>query len=163
MCAAPAPNLNAKTRRRRAADTSCIASGTQGLQPPAPRVLRDDGGGPQEEADAERRAQAAAPGQVLLDRHHGAERQHPADAAGADHEHHEHDRPAAADAEDAVIDAEPERVPARALPAPMLVDETERGAAFVEAMVLERAELEGAGDAEHDRTDDPDIEGEQRA
>ena len=45
---------------------------------------------------------------VLLRRHDRAEQQHPADVAGADDEHQQHQRPAAADAEDAVAQAHAE-------------------------------------------------------
>ena len=65
---------------------------------------------PRQQREAERRAETAAPGEVLLDRHDRAEQQHPADAAHADHEHQQHQRPAAADAEHAVMRAEPERL-----------------------------------------------------
>src|SRR6187551_2779408 len=70
----------------------------------------DDGnaGSPGEKRDAKRRAKARTPRQVLLGRHRGGKYQHPADAAHADDERHEHQRPAAADAEQPVHEAERE-------------------------------------------------------
>ena len=61
-------------------------------------VAGDNGCRHQEQQNAHHRAQGAARGAVLLQRHDGAEQQHPADAAGADHEHQQHQGPAAADA-----------------------------------------------------------------
>src|SRR5580700_5013383 len=98
-----------------------------------------------EQRAAERPAEMAAPGHVLLDRHHRAERQHPADIAGADDEHQQHDRPAAADAVEAVVEAELEGAAPWLRPMPMLHDKAVGCAAFVEAMVFEPAELEEAG------------------
>src|ERR1700730_13501509 len=100
--------------------------------------------GPAQKADAERRAQPTAPRDVLLDGHHGAEHEHPADAARADNEHQQHDRPATADAKHAVMDAQQEALPVRGSSTPVLVDEAEGRPALVEAIVLERAELKGA-------------------
>src|SRR5437899_12685999 len=59
--------------------------------------------------------------------------------------------------------AQQESLAARRVTAPVLVNETERRAALVEAMVLEGAELEGAGEREHRGADDPAIEGKPRA
>ena len=75
----------------------------------SPQIDAPDEDGRTEQPGAERPAEMAAPRHVLLDRHHRAERQHPADIAGADDEHQQHDRPAAADAVEAVIEAELER------------------------------------------------------
>src|SRR5438046_975669 len=54
-----------------------------------------------------------ATGQVLLYRHHRREREHPAETPRSDDEHQQHQRPAAADAEQAVIEAELEGLAAR--------------------------------------------------
>ena len=70
-----------------------------------------------------------------------AEGEHPGEAAQADGEHHQHQRPAAADAEQAVGDPEPKRLAPLGPTLPVVQDEPERGAALVEAAVLERAEL----------------------
>ena len=83
------------------------------------------------------------------------EREHPADAADADDEHHQHQRPAAADAEHAVVDAEPQRLARRRDAVPARRDEPERRMALLEAAVLERAELERAGTRQHRGRDDP--------
>src|SRR5439155_25340161 len=118
-------------------------------------ILRDPRSPPQidardehrraEQRAAERPAEAAAPGHVLLDRHHRAEPQHPADIAGADDKHQQHDRPAAADAVETVVDAELERATQWPRPMPVLHDKAVGRAALVEAMVFEPAELEQRG------------------
>ena len=71
-----------------------------------------------------------------------------AEAAEPDREHDEHQRPAAADTEQTVRDAHPERLEPLVAAAPVGEDEPERGAALVEAVVLERRELVEAGDGE---------------
>ena len=119
------------------------------------RLASGDCAPPGDEPEPERRPQPAAPRQVLLGRHHRRERQHPADVARADDEHHEHQRPAAADAEEAVVDAEAPRLALRRAPVPARRDEAERRVALLEAAVLERAELERARAGEHDRAERP--------
>ena len=64
------------------------------------------------------------------------------EVAHADDEHQQHQRPAAADAEDAMIDAQPPRLAQRRPAVPARSDEGERRVALLEAAVLERAELE---------------------
>ena len=76
-------------------------------------VGQDDGRGRGEQRDAERRGQAAAARQVLFYRHHSREREHPTKAPRSDDEHQQHQRPATADAEQAVIEAELEGLAAR--------------------------------------------------
>ena len=63
-----------------------------------------------EQRRPERLAEPAPPDFVLLDRHHRPEGQHPTDIPGADHEHQQHQRPAAADAEHPVMQPEAQRV-----------------------------------------------------
>src|SRR5207247_4559762 len=111
----------------------------------APQISAGDERRRREQRAAQWPAEAAAPRHVLLDRHHRAERQHPADIAGADDEHQQHDRPAAADAVEAVVEAELEGAAQWPRPMPVLHDEAVGGAALVEAMVFEPAELKEAG------------------
>src|SRR6266700_1464574 len=47
-------------------------------------VGQDDGSGGDEQRDAERRGEPASARQILLRRHHRGEREHPAEAPGAD-------------------------------------------------------------------------------
>ncbi|KOT10978.1 hypothetical protein DM77_2866 [Burkholderia mallei] len=117
---------------------------------------------PPEQRDAERRAQPPAVRQVLLGRHRRADREHPADAARAEREHHAHQHPAAADAKEAVTQAERETVPPRMPASPLLAHEHQRRAALVDATVLERAELIGARERQHGRADEPPMPGEPR-
>ena len=70
-----------------------------------------------------------------------AERRASREARQPDAEHHEHQRPAAADAERAVGDAHRERLAPLGRAAPAVDDEAERAPALVEAAVAERAEL----------------------
>jgi hypothetical protein len=56
--------------------------------------------------------------------------------------------------------AKQEALPIRVPSPPMLVDEAEGRAALVEAIVLEPAELEGAGRRQHASADSPAIEAE---
>ena len=72
-----------------------------------------------EEGGGERVAEMATPLHVLFDRHHGAEREHPADIAGTDDKHQQHQRPAAADAIKPVIEAEPPGAAPRLRPLPI--------------------------------------------
>jgi len=83
------------------------------------RIHGEDHSRDEQKADAERR------GQPL----------HPASAAGAN-EHQLHDSPAAADAEQAVVDAKQEGGPAVRAPGPMCIDKAEGCPPFVEAMIF---------------------------
>jgi len=122
-------------------------------------VARDDRGGG-DEGGAERAAEMAAPRHVLLDRHDRAEPEHPADVAGADNKHQQHQCPAATDAIEPVIEAEPPGAAPRARPLPALGDKSERRAAFIEAAVFEAAELEEAGEGKDRRSDGPAVQHE---
>ena len=79
-----------------------------------------------------------------------------------DAEHHEHQRPAAADAERPVRDAHRERLAPRVRAAPARDDEAERRPALVEAAVAERAELPQPGDREGRAEDQLRVLGEPR-
>src|SRR5438093_12120966 len=89
-------------------------------------VPENNEAGPTQQADAKRCAQPAAPGDVLLDGHYGTEHKHPADAAGTDNEHQQHDGPATADAKNSVVDAQQEALPIGSASPPMLVSQAER-------------------------------------
>jgi hypothetical protein len=102
----------------------------------------------------------AAPRDVLLDGHDGAQAEHPPQTADANSEHQHHQRPAAADAEGAVIDAQSEGRPVLTPAAPAFGDEAQRRAALVQAVVLERCELVHASQHEHGRADQPRVLGE---
>src|SRR5437868_13666665 len=88
----------------------------------------------------------AAPRHIFFDRHDRAKPEHPADIAGSDDKHQQHQRPAAADAVKAVIPAEPPGAAPRLRSLPALGDKAERRAAFVEAAIFEPAELKQAGE-----------------
>src|SRR6476661_2466674 len=103
---------------------------------------------------------AAKTGFAAAARHTLAATRTPAQAAHADDEHHGHERPAAADAEDAVLEPDPQRLAARRAPLPARIDERERRAAALQTAVLERAELEDAGAGQHGRADHPATAGE---
>ena len=108
------------------------------------------------------RREPAAPGHVLLDRGQGAEGEHGRQAAEPDAEHHEHQRPAAADAERAVGDAHGQRLTPLGRAAPAVHHEPERAAALVEAAVAERAELPQPGDEQGRGDDQLRVLGEPR-
>ena len=110
--------------------------------------------------DPERPRQAATPRQVLLDRGQRPEPDHRAQAAEPDPEHHEHQAPAAADAERAVGDAHGERFASDRRPAPAVDDEPERASAFVEAAIAERAGLPQPGNPEGRAHDQLRVTGE---
>ena len=80
---------------------------------------------------------------AILDRHDDAERGHPDDVHRPDGEHHQHHRPAAAEAIEPLAQAEPEDL--RALRGPVGEEETERPLAQRDSGMLERGELVGAG------------------
>src|SRR5207247_3874364 len=115
------------------------------------------------EHDAQRCAQPPAPREVLLDRHHRGEREHPAEIADADEEHQQHQRPAAADAEETVTDAETERLVLAVIAVPVLHDECERGAALLQAASLERRELVETGRRHERRSYEPSMRGQPAA
>src|ERR1051325_9642836 len=102
----------------------------------------------------------AAPRHVLLDRYDRAEPEHPADIAGADDKHQQHQRPAATDAINPVIEAEPPGAAPRARPLPALGNKAERRAAFVEAAIFEAAELKKTGEGKDRRSDRPAVQHE---
>ena len=87
-------------------------------------------------------------GADLLDGHDDAERRHPDHVHHADREHHQHHRPAAAEAVQPLLDAEPEHAARRGRP--IGKEERERALALLEAGVFERRELVDAG-ADEDR------------
>jgi len=60
-------------------------------------------------------------------------RWHPAQVTHADDEHQQHQRPAAADAEQTVMGPQPQRLPARPPAAPMSHDKTQGAAALLQA------------------------------
>ncbi len=103
------------------------------------------------------RASLPAPRKVLLDRGDDPDDEHPGQAAEADGEHHQHQRPAAADAEQAVGDAQAERFTSLGLAAPAVEHEPERRPAFVETPVLQRGELVRAGDYKRRDQDVPRV------
>src|SRR6202023_2300127 len=84
---------------------------------------------PGKESKTQWRTQPSTPPCILLDRHQCSKREHPADIASADDEHQQHDRPAAADAECAMMDAEPKGIAPRGGSVPVLNYEAERCAA----------------------------------
>ena len=102
---------------------------------------------PGEQAQPKRSAEPSAPGQVLLGGHRAGKDEHPAQVAHADDEHDEHQRPAAADAEHAVIEADAKRLAVRLATVPARVDEGERRTAPLEAAILQAAELKRPGAA----------------
>ena len=108
-------------------------------QPPGPRSSAIS-------ADAAPARSAAAPqARFFSAAITSAEQQHPADVAGPDHEHDQHQRPAAADAEGPVREPEPPGLAPSAAPrASAAVTSAERAAAAVEAAPLQRGELERA-------------------
>ncbi len=108
----------------------------------------------QEQDRAQRLRQPATPRGVLLDGRDGAQDEHPGQAAEPDGEHHEHQRPAATDAEEAVGNAHEERLAALGNALPAVQHEPEWRAAFIETAVLERGELVEAGDGERRGQDD---------
>src|SRR5262245_17658574 len=96
---------------------------------------------PGEQDHSQWEAEPAAPGRVLLDGHHDAEGEHTRKALRTDHEHQEHERPAAADAEQTVVHAQSEGFPAFMPSLPVLDHEAEWRSALVQAAVLQRREL----------------------
>src|SRR5579864_2984780 len=91
----------------------------------------------------------------LLDDHHASEHYHPQQAPHTDPKHNEHQRPAAAQTEHAVAEAQaPGCSSALAIVAH---EEAERAPALFEAALLERAELESARDRESYRANDPGM------
>jgi hypothetical protein len=106
--------------------------------------------------------QAPAPRQVLLDRGDRAQDEHRAGAGEAHAEHHEHERPAAADAEGAVGDAHPERLGAYGRAPPTVDHEAERTAAFVEAPIAQWTELPQPGGSQRGPDDQLGVFGEPR-
>jgi hypothetical protein len=60
------------------------------------------------EQDAQGHGEAASPRYILLDRHDHSQAEHPTGLANADCKHQQHQRPATADAKDAVMDSHPE-------------------------------------------------------
>src|SRR5262245_18311518 len=105
--------------------------------------------------------QPATPWQVLLDGGQPAEEEHRRGTAEPDAEHHEHEAPAAADAERAVGDAHEERLAPEGLGPPAIHDEPERTPALVEASVADRAELPEPGDEERRPHDQLGVLGQE--
>src|SRR5215470_4846086 len=113
---------------------------------------------PSEEPDSDRCRQPAADREILLRGHQGCEYEHPAEVAHADHEHHQHQCPAAAHAEQPVIEADPQGLARGRDSPPASIDKTEGSATAVQAAVLERAELEGSCTREYERADNPTMD-----
>src|SRR5580765_7314959 len=130
-----------------------------GLAPsPEPRVeTRDHDQTHGAEHYAQRAADARPPRDVLLDRHHDAEDEHPGEAPRAEREHQEHQRPAAPDAEGAVPEPETQRLARMGRARPVLHHEHEGRAAPIEAPVLERRELIRAGHEQRACAERPQV------
>jgi len=120
-------------------------------------MVEHDQNPPRQQRGAERGAQLPAPGHVLLDCHDGAESEHPTNVTRTDGEHQQHQRPAAAYAEHAVMRAEHQGLRAGIPTTPVLHDEAQRGTALVQAAVLEPGKLEGAGRKQRSGTEHPGV------
>src|SRR5205814_10028028 len=86
-----------------------------------------------------------------------------AEIADADEEHQQHQRPAAADAEETVTYAETERLVLAVIAVPVLHDECERGAALLQAASLERRELVETGRRHECRSYEPSMRAQPAA
>jgi hypothetical protein len=84
-------------------------------------------------------------------------------ASSSNHEHQQHQCPAAADAEQAMPETHAKRLTKHVTSLPVLHDKAKRHAAFVKARIFETAELERAGYRQHRRADRPPVEGQPRA
>ena len=90
--------------------------------------------------DSDHRAEPLSAGIGLLDDHHPGQQRHRHQASHANPKHDQHQRPAAAQAERAVAQAQ---VPGCSYPLAIVThEEAERAAALLETASLERAELE---------------------
>jgi hypothetical protein len=100
-------------------------------------MVQDDQDAPRYQHGSNWGGEATAPRQVLLDRHDRAEEEHPPDVPRPHGEHQEHERPATADAEQSMMQPEPQRLEPPTPVLPVLDDEAQRRATLVEAAVLE--------------------------
>src|SRR6266700_5947056 len=109
----------------------------------------------QQEHDPDEWAETLAARHRLLDHHGASERRHARQVAHTDPEHDQHQGPTTAKA---VPSMSYTQVPGwtRALPV-VVHEETEWCAAYVQAALLQRTELEQASDEERHRTDQPGM------
>src|SRR5882757_9579880 len=89
-------------------------------------VQRNDSAAPGDERGTERCAEPLAARKIFFRSHDASQHQHPPYAARADDEHQQHQRPAAADAERAVVEPEAQGFTRGRTAAPAGADETER-------------------------------------
>src|SRR5215216_37513 len=118
----------------------------------------EDPKGDEPEPDGPHAALALSAG--LLEHHQRRQRGHPPQARHAGGEAHQHDRPAAAQAEQPVLAAEPEGGPS----SPLVARQQEPAgvAALPQAPVLQRRELERAGEGEDAAADHRRMGGQPR-
>src|SRR5215217_1734858 len=152
----------------------CPTTGASAETPPFVGMQNSRGGRPQPTSPSGARTSTSTPahtssaaptgalsrrprGWILLEANHRSEREHPGQIAEADGEQHQHQRPAAAEAEEPVVDSEPEGVPPPAASTPVPHHEAERRAALVQASVLERRELVEASEQEGSSPDHPGV------